>query len=273
MQDIIAIYRRLGKPEYFIIVIYNPYQLEILREYLPGTTTADRFDVTNRVFNLKLKAILDRLLNHHILGQVIGYTYIIEFQKRGLPHAHILLIIHPDDRIQTVADIDNIIRAEISNKDENPELYTLVLKYIIHNQCSGQPSDVYYNQKLKVYGKGYPKDEREYTEWNPSGNSPFYKRGHIESIRMENGQMVDNTWVVPYNLQLLKKYHYYINVEFCASMKCVQYLYIYIYKGPNKADISITKSMNRYYDNPTPNGRLRQPNEAVDEIKEYYEAR
>ena len=68
MQDIIAIYRRLGKLEYFITVTCNPYWLEILRECPLDTTAADRFDVTNRVFNLKLKAILDELLNHYILG-------------------------------------------------------------------------------------------------------------------------------------------------------------------------------------------------------------
>ena len=133
MQNIIAIYRRLDKLDYFIIVTYNPHKPEILRECPLGTTAADRFNVTNRVFILKLKAILDRLLNHHILGQVIGHTYVIKFQKRGLPHAYILLIIHPDDRIQTIADIDNIIRAEIPNKNEDLELYTLVLKYIIYN--------------------------------------------------------------------------------------------------------------------------------------------
>ena len=30
-----------------------------------------------------------------IFGRVIGKIHVIEYQKRGLPHAHILLILHP----------------------------------------------------------------------------------------------------------------------------------------------------------------------------------
>jgi hypothetical protein len=33
-----------------------------------------------------------RLLYKDILGKVKAYVYVIEFQKRGLPHAHWLLI-------------------------------------------------------------------------------------------------------------------------------------------------------------------------------------
>ena len=31
------------------------------------------------------------LINKQVFGEVIGYMYTVEFQKRGLPHAHILL--------------------------------------------------------------------------------------------------------------------------------------------------------------------------------------
>jgi len=38
------------------------------------------------------------------MGKVIGHIHVIEFQKRGLPHAHILLIMADEDKPQTTED-------------------------------------------------------------------------------------------------------------------------------------------------------------------------
>lgn len=52
--------------------------------------------------------------------------YTIEFQKRGLPHAHILIFLHPSNKYPTPSDINRIISAEIPDQDTNEELYNLV---------------------------------------------------------------------------------------------------------------------------------------------------
>jgi hypothetical protein len=42
---------------------------------------------------MKLKAIFNDILKENIFGKVLTYLYTIEFQKRELPHAHVLLIL------------------------------------------------------------------------------------------------------------------------------------------------------------------------------------
>ena len=52
-------------------------------------------------------------MKNHVLGHVIGSIRVIEFQKRGLPHAHILLILKPSDKPRTIEEIDKIVCAVI----------------------------------------------------------------------------------------------------------------------------------------------------------------
>jgi len=52
--------------------------------------------------------------------------YTIEFQKRGLPHAHLLIFLHPNSKYPTLDDIDKVISAKISYPISNPELHKCV---------------------------------------------------------------------------------------------------------------------------------------------------
>ncbi|RID45967.1 hypothetical protein BRARA_I02661, partial [Brassica rapa] len=56
----------------------------------------------------------------------------IEFQKRGLPHAHILLWLGNSTRTPSAEEVDEIISAELPNKDDDPVAYDLVTKHMIH---------------------------------------------------------------------------------------------------------------------------------------------
>ena len=47
------------------------------------------------------------------MGKVVAYVYTIEFQKRGLPHAQILLYLADADKPRTAEDIDRLVSAEI----------------------------------------------------------------------------------------------------------------------------------------------------------------
>ncbi|KAJ9541417.1 hypothetical protein OSB04_027923 [Centaurea solstitialis] len=113
----------------------NPNWPEILQELLPGQTPQNRPDLVARVFRAKLEDLKDQLLNKHILGKVGAYVYVIEFQKRGLPHAHFLMIMKPEYKITNADHYDKFISAEIPDPAKYPELYQLVIKHMMHGPC------------------------------------------------------------------------------------------------------------------------------------------
>ena len=61
--------------------------------------------------------------------------YTIEFQKRGLPHVHLLFFLHPDNKYPSSDEIDQIISAEIPSQQDDPELYSLVKYHMVHGTC------------------------------------------------------------------------------------------------------------------------------------------
>lgn len=52
--------------------------------------------------------------------EFIPVVYTVEFQKRGLPHAHIVLWLAASDKLLTIDDIDHVISAEILDKEADP---------------------------------------------------------------------------------------------------------------------------------------------------------
>jgi len=61
--------------------------------------------------------------------------YTVELQKRGLPHAHILLWLDGEEKLRTPTDIDGVISAELSNANLYPKLSKAVATYMIHGPC------------------------------------------------------------------------------------------------------------------------------------------
>ncbi|KAF1872274.1 hypothetical protein Lal_00028182 [Lupinus albus] len=84
---------------------------------------------------MKFEELLQDLKKRHVLGKVIAYMHTIEFQKRGLPHAYLLLFLHPSNKYPSPEDIDRIISAEIPNDIDDPELYNLVKSRMIPGPC------------------------------------------------------------------------------------------------------------------------------------------
>ena len=92
-KDGMAIVREYGKPDLFITMTCNPKWPEIVNELRPGQEPQDRPDIVARVFKDKMDQLMNDLVQGGCFGKVVGYLYCVEFQKRGLPHVHILLIL------------------------------------------------------------------------------------------------------------------------------------------------------------------------------------
>ena len=59
----------------------------------------------------------------------------MEFQKRGLPHAHILIWLDRKKREVSPALIDSFISASIPDPVADPLGYVLVSEHMIHDPC------------------------------------------------------------------------------------------------------------------------------------------
>ena len=71
---------------------------EIKRELRNGESAKDRPDIVARVFKQKKDQLMRDIRVGQVLGKVPAMLWVIEFQKRGLPHAHILLILAKPDK-------------------------------------------------------------------------------------------------------------------------------------------------------------------------------
>ena len=74
-------------------MIANPSWKEIKENLLSGQTANDCPDLVAHVWQQKKSSLIKDIIKDGVLGQCIAHIYTIEFQKRGLPHMHLLIIL------------------------------------------------------------------------------------------------------------------------------------------------------------------------------------
>lgn len=203
-QDAMAICGWIGYPDLFITFTCNhkwPKVLEFLRMH--NLIPEDRPDLSCRIFKLKFDHLIKEIKKGEIFGEVRSIIYTIEFQKRGLPHAHILVFLKPKFRPLQPKDIYKIISAEIPDQAKDPRIFEIVASLMIHGPCGPQNN----SSSCMSHGrctKHFPKKYVDSTIIDPDGY-PVYRR-RDNGVSIPKGKCIaDNRYVVPYNRELLLK--------------------------------------------------------------------
>ena len=195
----------------------------------------------------------------------IAVLHTVEFQKRGLPHAHIIIWNSADTSNPTPAMIDKHISAEIPDPKLDPLGYVLVAEHMIHGPC-GKQNPKCPCMKNNKCSKHFPKTYQDDTAVTSTGFAT-YKRDQATLFVIKGGCHMDNRWVVPYNMLLLKKYQAHINVEWCNKTTFIKYLFKYVTKGADcsKAYLQrVKRGQQTPFDDDT---------QTINEVKEYLHCR
>ena len=260
-QDALAINRYFGGGDLFITMTANPKWPEISDNLLHGQSSSDRPDLVVRVFHAKLHSLIQDI-KKGALGDIAGFLYTIEFQKRGLPHAHIVVFLKPHAKLRTPEQIDSLMSSEFPLFDD--QLLELIKSFMVHTPCGpGHKLDA----PCIVNGscsKNFPKPFREHTTVNEDSYActrrtntaglPPDDRLNVRGFQPNQPIFqLDNQWVVCHSRYLIWKYRCHINVESIASIKAIKYIYKYVYKGHDRTTMEFGT--------------------CVDEIKQYLDAR
>ena len=171
---------------------------------------------------MHLSELQTDIMVRHVLGKTVAMIYVIEFQKRGLPHCHMLIILEEQSKLRTPEDIDSAICAEIPDRISNPELYDIIKTAMVHGPCG-----ILNTQSVCMIdgacSKGYPKDFNEETNSCADGYPLYRRRDNGETMTVRNAE-VDNRYVV---YKYIESNHRYINSRHTFFIVTIQPHYMH----------------------------------------------
>ena len=206
----------------------NPMWREIQEALLPGQSWTDRPDLVCRVFKLKQQEMIRDLHKGALFKTKDGLPWkckyiiaVVEFQKRGLPHAHILFRFAGEeaDMPKRGEDVDRIISACMPVVAEGHEAgctcdahrcRDLVQQHMLH-KCSANAC--FPRDGPRVCRRRFPKPTDVMETTTDDSGYPVYKRTHANDSN-----------VVPYNRAALLKYECHINVELVSTAWVIKYI-------------------------------------------------
>ena len=213
---------------FFITMTCNAQWSKIQSQLHPGQDYSNIPLVVVQVFKQKLTLLLAAIkMMFPNAGAQVYCLRSIEFQKHGLPHAHLLF--HFEKPCLDPNDIDDIVSAEMPTNINNA---ALVRRFMMHNHPPADKLALKYCQKQDDNGTRtcrfhYPQPLQQVTMVNSEGHVHY--RCHKAGDEM----------VVPHCLLLVKKFGCHINFEVANTSHLFQYLFKYIHKGNNLCHLLI----------------------------------
>ncbi len=232
------IYRRACYLDVFVTFICSPQWLEIKKALLPKHQPSDRSDLVTRMFKIKLKELINDIHKKHVLGRMIARIYVIEFEKHGLPNAHIFIFFAKDCKPHMVEDVNRMISAEFPNLETNKLAHEMAAICMIHGPCGVAFPNAPCMEDGKCK-KQYPRKFQSETVMDVN-EYPIYRRRDTGRTIVVHDIELDNCWVVSHNVYFSTKYDVHINVEVYNNIRVVKYLFKYVYKGHDRAIVEIS---------------------------------
>jgi len=168
-----AIARFFKKIDLFITMTANPSWDEITHQLFAGQTSYDRPDIVVCIFKMKKDQLIDDIFKHHIFGRAVAYVSVIEFQKCGLPHLHLLVILDNNSQLRSPADINSCISAQWPDSERHPLLFETVKHTMVHGPCENLNLSAPC-MKNGLCTKGYPKAFQENTTTRSTNEDGFH---------------------------------------------------------------------------------------------------
>lgn len=106
------------------------------------------------IVRIKIRATFTCLIYTCFL--CLSVMYVVEFQKRGLPHVHMLIWLSKTAKQAFKSDVDKYISAEIPDEITDPYGFAAVTRHMIHGPCGPE----FRNSpcmKAGKCGRSYPK--------------------------------------------------------------------------------------------------------------------
>ena len=197
-QDALAINHHYGGGDLFITMTANPGWPEIKDALLPSQSPSDCPDLTVCVFRAKLRSLI-KDIKEGVLGDPTAHLYTIEFQKHGLPHAHIIVFLKPEAKVCSPEHIDSLMSSKFP--EHNPELLELIKKFMVHGPCSEDNRNVPCMVNGKC-SKSFPKQFREETIITEDSYAGTRHHNTGRSVQIGRVQ-VDNCWIVCHSKYLI----------------------------------------------------------------------
>ena len=209
-KNALALVSEYGRPSVFITLTCNPNWPEIIEQLLPGQTAFDRGDIVCQVFHRKLEALLanirsgkyfpikDGSIPYHMVHYEVR---VIEYQRRGLPHAHVVIKFEDNKYMPKYEDkrslaqwIDTHITAiyprtrldenatELGTTIEEDLEYSEIVKTHMIHKCFSESNGGCLSE-TRVCSKGFDKNTlNDETTFDCKG-FPQYRRTSVKSLK------------------------------------------------------------------------------------------